>query len=247
MSSDDIMFTTASLIAVTGFLRGGEFLTGPKSGRPRLDRSHVTVREVSGVPVVVVGVRQPKTRWWIDTVDVPCFPPGEAVDFSPVFWWEAHVRRSPGSKGAAFKMSNGNALTREFMVRKTSELMTASNIRFGNKHGVAMSVKMASWRSGAVRSAVDAKADAPTIQALGRWTSDAWQKYLLHSCADLQGAVTAMWSVEMKVMESPDLRVAECVTVGHFVNSKEDEQALCTKKQMRQRWKEWRKQGGNRK
>ena len=111
------------------------------------------------------------------------------------------------------------------MVRRTAELMKAADIKFVNKHGAEMEVKMASWRSGAVRSAVDAKADAPTIQALGRWTSDAWQKYLLHSCADLQGAVTAMWDVEMKVMDVPDLRVAECVTVGHFVESKEEEQA----------------------
>jgi hypothetical protein len=58
---------------------------------------------------------------------------------------------------------------------------------------------MASWRAGAVRSAVDAGLSEPMIMELGRWKSTAWRFYLLYSPVDVQGAACRMWTVVPKL------------------------------------------------
>jgi len=81
MTHTDRLFATASILAVKGFLRGGEFLTHPRSARPILCMSHVQKHVNTGPAYIVISVPQPKTRHDLITVDVPCFDTPEASFF----------------------------------------------------------------------------------------------------------------------------------------------------------------------
>jgi hypothetical protein len=61
--------------------------------------------------------------------------------------------------------------------------------------GRPTAVRAASWRAGAVRSAIDAGVPVPFIQASGRWKSAAWIAYLAQSSVDLQGAAQRSWAL----------------------------------------------------
>ena len=216
MSANDRSFAVASVIGVAGFLWGGEFLAGNQSGRRVLLRKMVTVRDISGGRAVVVSVPQPKTRWWLEKVEVPCCERKGDPEWCPVKMWSSYenLRGGRGSVSVAepaFVLEDGGPVTRDFMVAKTAELMARAGIEFVDTAGKPMPVKMASWRAGAVRSAVDAGVGEATIRALGRWQSSAWMSYLLHSLWDVQGAARSMWSTELSVGSGTHgLRVGRC-------------------------------------
>ena len=60
-----MIFAVASVLGVSGFLRGGEFLASTSSDRPVLMRTDVEVRYVGNSLAVIVCLRQPKARWWV--------------------------------------------------------------------------------------------------------------------------------------------------------------------------------------
>ena len=201
MSHDDTLFATASIIAVTCFLRGGEFLSHKQSDRPTLLCGNFRTMEVQGTTTLIVTIPQTKTRWWETSVDIPAFgaPSGP---FNPATMWQhyisqsQHMRTKPNTNAnkSAFHFANGQALTRDYMVQRTLTMLAQANIRPVDSRGNACNVVMASWRAGAVRSAWDAKIGRTTIMELGRWRSDAWQHYLLLSSLDLRLAGNMMWA-----------------------------------------------------
>jgi hypothetical protein len=222
MSRDDCVFAAASMVGTTGFLRGGEFLTAKASARSMLQAGMVTVRQLSYGKAVVVSVRQPKARWWLDSVEVPCFQNSEDFEFCTVRVWEEYEECWPDRKpeSPAFRRADGTAVDREFMVRRTEALMQQSGVQFVSPTGAPMPVKMASWRSGGVMSAVDAGLGEEMIRVLGRWRSSAWRNYLLHSSEEMQGASRALWSTKLhETKGAGGLRVAECDVSGCFVAS----------------------------
>jgi len=219
MSLPDQVFATASVTGVSGFLRGGEFLESKKSDRQILLACDVQVRKVGERDALVVAVRQPKTRPWLSTVSVPCFENVYDDTFCVVRLWQEYSLRCPGftAKGPAFLL-NGRALSRDYMVRRTTELMAKANISFVDHRGNPMAVKAASWRSGAVCSAVKAKVSVPHIMGLGRWTSEAWKNYLLQAPLDLQTSAWSMWS-DTSLLLAPansGLEVADFDVGGFF-------------------------------
>jgi hypothetical protein len=106
-------------------------------------------------------------------------------------------------------MANGAALSRDFMVTRTNQLLQAEIIQVLNQEGVAAPVKAASWRAGGVRSALDANVPVPIIMALGRWRSIAWENYLMQTAEELRTAQLAMWR--------PQFSVATTLQVGDLV------------------------------
>lgn len=219
MSADDRVFASASVSAVAGFLRGGEFLSSPKSSRAIMKASDVSIRRVGNRMAQVLGVPQPKTRFWLKTESVPCFENTQDDTMCPVRLWQEYSARCPGLKpsGPAFLL-RGKALDRNYMVLRTTALMRLANIAFVDHRGDPMDVKAASWRSGAVCSAVKAGVSVPHIMALGRWTSSAWENYLLQTPLDLQGSANSMWagaSLHLAPATS-GLRVAEFDVGGFF-------------------------------
>jgi len=219
MTEDDRVFASASVCAVCGFLRGGEFLASRKSTRAVLKGSDMAVRHVGTRRALVVGVPQPKARFWLESESVPCFENVVDDTMCPVRLWEEYSSRCPAfkSSGPAFLL-RGKALSRDFMVQRTTGLMRLANIAFVDHRGDTMDVRAASWRSGAVCSAVKAGVSVPHIMALGRWSSSAWENYLLQAPMDLQGSASSMWagtSLQLAPATS-GLRVAEFDVGGFF-------------------------------
>ena len=198
MSADDRVFAAASLMAVCGFLRGGEFLTSPRSDRPLLRFECVSISTVGSGEAVIVSVEQPKARFWLTDAKVPCFAAcGDDDTFCPVRLWSDYVILSPVPLlpgRAAFLTSCGRPLSKAFMLKRTSALLAQSGIRFVDSLGRELAVRASSWRAGAVRSAIDAGVSEPVIKTFGRWDSSAWSSYLLESTLDLQGATVSMWA-----------------------------------------------------
>jgi hypothetical protein len=219
MSEDDRVFAVASVSAVCGFLRGGEFLASSKSTRAVLKARDVSIRVVGTRRAQVINVPQTKTRWWIESESVPCFENTVDDTMCPVRLWEEYTIRCPAlTPGGPAFLLRGKALTRDYMVKRTTTLMCLANISFVDHKGVPMDVRAASWRSGAVCSAVKAGVSVPHIMALGRWSSSAWENYLLQSPMDLQGSANSMWASTSLPMApaTSGLRVVEFDVGGFF-------------------------------
>jgi hypothetical protein len=216
LSQDDFTFVVGSLIAVAQFLRGGEAFTKAKSDRKLLRRSMLNIKHINiqGAPVrsLVTSIPQPKTAWDVQYVDVPCFSCPEAGPFDPVHLWEVYCMRFPAAGNApAFLMSDGSAATRDFMVRRTIGLMAMADIPSVDSAGKPVSVRAASWRAGAVRSAIDAGLSEALIMEYGRWRSTAWKHYLIMTPLDLLGASKRMVSASMAATTSAQQVGAEIV------------------------------------
>ena len=99
-----------------------------------------------------------------------------------------------GPKDAAFRMEDGTTMSRGFMVDRTKALLAQAAISVVDDLGQPMVVRLASWRAGGVRSALDWGIPPPLIKAMGRWRSDAWQSYVDVSLCDIRKAAELMWS-----------------------------------------------------
>jgi hypothetical protein len=158
MSHNDRVFAAASLAAVCGFLRGGEFLFYPSSDRRTLRQGDVSVSgDIPSPRTLRLRIPQPKTMWWVKFSEV--FIHERPGVFCPVRWW----------------------------------CLAAAGIAIVDAKGVPTTVRAASWRAGAVKSAVAAGTPTHIIKSLGRWSSDAWQAYLQDSNVVLRAAVHEMW------------------------------------------------------
>jgi hypothetical protein len=201
LSYDDLLWLTASVIATSAFLRGGEFLSSPHSDRAILARSAISVRTIEGARVLVVSPSQPKARMHLSEVDIPCFAPATAGPLHPVALFEALCARSPLLRAQdsdpklipAFHHANGRALSRNYMVDKTSAMLQTAGVAIVCPVGNPTMVRASSWRAGGVRSATDANVSDSVIMEVGRWRSAAWRHYLFYSPLDIRGACQNMW------------------------------------------------------
>ena len=204
MSHDDRVFVTASVIGVLGFLRGGEFLASAGSSRPILMGKDVRIVSSCGSEAVEVSVRQPKARWWLESVSVLCFMVPSLGPLNPVGLLQAMRALSVvpmGPSFPAFRLSDGSALSRNFMVRKTGNLLREAGVSFLPRLGSPISVKASSWRAGGACSAKRALISDSMIQQQGRWASMAFLRYLEFSTAyELKAAVCRM-GVQARVDE----------------------------------------------
>ena len=175
-------------------LRGGEFLYDPSSDRPLLLLSHVSISTVN-VKAVRICIPQPKARWWLTHSEALVFAAAGGC-LCPVRWWLASVAARPDRQLAAapaFVRHDGAPLTKRWMIAHTQSLLAIAGVPVVDALDRPTSVVAASWRAGGVRAAVDAGVAIPTIMAMGRWSSDAWQAYLQTSPEDLRVAVRKMW------------------------------------------------------
>jgi hypothetical protein len=201
MSHNDRVFVTASTIAVCGFLRGGEFLTYKGSKRSVLKQADVVVQGRGESAAVVVHIERPKNLWWVPKVAVRCavFKVGSILPMNPADMLMQYramapkegVRLSDG--GAAFVLAPDIVLSRDWMVKRSADLLTKAGIEFLGEDGKASRVKAASWRAGAVRSALNAKIPGTTIMELGRWRSYAWLSYSSFTEAERDMAMASIW------------------------------------------------------
>ena len=128
MTHDDRLFVTASVIAATGFLRGGEFLSSPRSSRPVLRGEQVSLSFDGGKAAVTVSIAAPKARWWLKSEQAVCFSIPDHPCIDPVRWLQSYRSMSDvplDEDGPAFVRSNGDTLSRNWMVAKSASLMAA--------------------------------------------------------------------------------------------------------------------------
>ena len=197
MTHDDRLFLCAAVHGTLGFLRGGEFGTGSKSGRHVLKHADVSVERRAGLLATVIQVRAPKARWWEESDTVVVFPPGGDCPFDPAALLREYRARCPlklRPNGPAFVMSDGRPLSKAFMIRRAQELMDLANIRVYDKKGTLLRVRASSFRAGGVQSGQDALVPPMVLKALGRWSSSAWMCYASDANElDLRGAIESMW------------------------------------------------------
>ena len=181
MSHDDRVFACASVIAVLGFLRGGEFLASSGSSRLLLRASDMVVRALGRARVVEIQVRHPKARWWLASESVCCFSPSASSMLDPVWLLGGMRCLSPFQDGdprrPAFQLADGSPLAKAWMLSKTRGLMDKAGICFPDHLGAVVNVKAASWRAGGACTAKRAGVSDATICHLGRWASLSWLKY----------------------------------------------------------------------
>jgi hypothetical protein len=213
MTHDDRLFVTASVIAATGFLRGGEFLSSPRSSRPVLRGEQVNLSFEGGKAAVTVSIAAPKARWWLKNEQAVCFSIPDHPFIDPVRWLQSYRSLSSiplDEDGPAFVRSNGDTLSRNWMVARSASLMTITGIAVRDQLGNPVKVLASSWRAGGVQSARDAGLSDALIMSLGRWTSIAWTAYSFNSVSSLSEASRSMWAAAFaaRPMERDDGVVA---------------------------------------
>ena len=194
MAYDDLLFATASVIAVLGFLRGGEFTYRKNQSRPILRKQDITRKELNGSTALIVNIIQAKSTWWEHDSLVPVFGDHPDSPFHPVTLYDALCARDPGASlsSPAFHFMNGKPLSRDFMLRKTVTMLQLARIQMIDAHGNVMPIKLASWRAGAVRSSIAENGKA-VVKMQGRWSSEAWEHYYMDNSRDLGAASARMW------------------------------------------------------
>ena len=219
MSPEDRVFAVASVFGVAGFLRASEFLASSKR-KARLLKSDVSVRRVSGRCAVVLRIMQPKTQKWLLAASVPVFEHSEDDEFCPVRLWRAFTALRGVSLPSDHALSlGGKAITRDFMVVKTTGLMAAAGVSFVDSDGASMNMKASSWRAGAASSARLMGVPDRDIMALGRWSSKAWEAYVMQLPPCLEGSARSIWAMGPLVPapRSSGLQVAEFDVGGIFM------------------------------
>ena len=226
MAYDDLLFATASVIAVTGLLRGGEFTFRSGQSRPILLQRDINMKMIEGVKTLVVNVRQAKTTWWEHDSFVPIHGAVEESPFSPVALYEELRRRDMGAGTSTpafhFMDSRRSPLTRDFMLKKTAGLLKTAGISILDARGAPMPLKLASYRSGGLHSSLKAGNDVPTMKMQGRWKSDAWEHYLMENSKALSAAGSKMWSRGEKMDSSTPRVVVECTSTFFPEHAKQD-------------------------
>jgi hypothetical protein len=198
MSHDDRAFAAASLVGVTGCLRGGEFLHYAGSGRPVLLTSQVTPTLIEGQLLVVIYVARPKAKWWILEQPVYCFAAPQAGPMDPATVLGAYRDLSPvrlADSDPAFRLSSGATLTKEYMVQRTESLLRQAGVLCRTKDGTPTKVNAKSWRAGAVSSAREAGLSDALVREWGRWKSSAWLNYYMQSPSEMRAASATLWAV----------------------------------------------------
>ena len=180
MSHDDRLFTLASLIGVLGFLRGGEFLTSPGSGRPMLKMSQMRLQRIHDRELIELTIEAPKARPWEGVATIRIFGTPQFSILDPVRWFKAYVGLSPmklHGKGAALIRKGNKTLDKAYMLKRTNNLLAAAGVVYQDVDGRPVKTKAASWRAGGVQTATTAGLGEDMIRQCGRWKSSAWLNY----------------------------------------------------------------------
>ena len=109
MTHDDRLFVTASVIAVSAFLRGGEFLSYGGNQRCGLLQRDVIVVESEFTKCVEVSIACPKNMWWLKSAKALCAIPTEGSAL-PILPWVMLVLYREFARSAGVTLSdNGPA------------------------------------------------------------------------------------------------------------------------------------------
>ena len=168
---DAKMLWAAACLAFFGFLRVGEF-TAP--GVSQFDEeTHLSVTDISvnstqSPSMIFVRLKQSKTDQWRKGITI-LFRQNQQVSTLPsVLVIELVKGMAPGP---LFIRSNGHFLTRTHFVSEVKKAMEQAGMEAPNFNGH-------SFRIGAASTAAAHGMEDSLIKTLGRWESDAYQRYI---------------------------------------------------------------------
>ena len=198
MSHEDRLFAAASVVGVLGMLRGGEFLWSRYSDRPLLKSADVVVQCKFGVRMLQVSIPRPKARWWLESETVLCLSPSSSSLLDPAWLVEALRLLAPEACSSApdspaFQLGDGSALTKRWLIDRTTSLLASAGLHFPDHLGMRVAVRAASWRAGGACTAKRAGVGDATIKHMGRWASNSFLRYTSAvELSELQSAVRRM-------------------------------------------------------
>ena len=166
-----LLWATACL-AFFGFFRLGEILPTTSSSPPPLLLSDVAVDSRSAPSLVRVTVRRAKNDPFGKGVDVYLGKTDQLL--CPVSAMVTYLAIRPTSPGPLLVWCDSQPLLRDQFVQLVKAALTSAGVdhRLYSGH---------SFRIGAATSAATAGLPAHTIQAMGRWSSDAYLLYIRSS------------------------------------------------------------------
>ena len=182
LSFKDLLFATASSIAFSAGLRGGEFFTYHKSSRPLLRGKDVMPASSSNADLLIIDVPKPKNRPFAASARTYANGSTLLPEFHPSLLLKAYRKRALAlglnvlHKHPAFQSADGSPLTRDFMVHRAEKLRERAGLNFLDVKGKPVFIYAASWRAGFVLSAQSAGVDSEIIDATGRWDSKAGRR-----------------------------------------------------------------------
>ena len=170
---DAKMLWAAACLAFFGFLRVGEF-TAP--GVSQFDEeTHLSVTDVSvnstqSPSMVFIRLKQSKTDQWRKGITIILGRTNKSP-LCPVSSLLSYIVVRGMAPGPLFIRSNGHFLTRTHFVAEVKKAMEQAGMEASNFNGH-------SFRIGAASTAAVHGMEDSLIKTLGRWESDAYQRYI---------------------------------------------------------------------
>ncbi|XP_033761538.1 uncharacterized protein LOC117343304 [Pecten maximus] len=169
-SFEDLMMQTACIVAFFGFLRCGEFTV-----KTSFDHTvHLCVSDlIITDDYVMVHLKRSKTDPFREGVKLKLFKVGGILCpyVACCNYVSARLRQNPSPDDPLFIVGNGQALTRSIFITKFKHVLQCIGINSELYNGH-------SFRIGAATSAAAAHVEDHLIKVLGRWSSDAYCRYI---------------------------------------------------------------------
>lgn len=169
---DDIMLWAAATTCFFGFFRAGEITVPTRTAfNPTVHLAWGDVASDDGQPPTMLRVflKRSKTDQFGRGVDVYLGATGD--DLCPVAAVLAFVANRGSSPGPFFRLADGTPLTKARFVAKVRDALARAGVPQLHYSGH-------SFRIGAATAAARAGVQDSTIQALGRWSSAAFLRYI---------------------------------------------------------------------
>lgn len=169
----NLLLSVACTMGFFGFLRCGEFT----SRTAKFNRSNdLCIGDIQIAPdfsKYTVHLKISKTDSNLAGVTVPIFANGS--DICPVVlmkrFYNLRVKSGATKKDPLFLLSNGEILSRNIFIGELRNILRVLKYDHIHFHGHSL-------RRGAATSAHAANISVSTLQALGRWSSEAWKCYV---------------------------------------------------------------------
>ena len=164
------MLWAACTLGFFGFLRCGEFTCGQAYDPGcHLSLGDIAIDSPSNPSTMRVTLKQSKTDPFRQGIDI--FLGATGATLCPVLAMVAYLALREKSQGPLFVRSNGNPLSRAFLVDSLKGALQQCGVDPTNYNGH-------SFRIGAATTAAACGIEDATIKMLGRWQSSAYTLYI---------------------------------------------------------------------
>lgn len=167
-----ILLRTIFLVAFAAFMRLGELVCKSNSNAVKvLQRSDVSVSSDSSAPSIKMVLRHYKTQVDNHPVSLQLISKNVSSRYCPVLAVKQYLKVFTHTEGPLFQMSNGHPVMYTLVSQRLNQALTFAGLDPGLYKGH-------SFRIGAATEAAKLGLSESVIQRLGRWNSNAVQRYI---------------------------------------------------------------------